>query len=78
MEQSSDDAGQPSSSHAHGPASEHSKSQLRAALAGFSRKAVMAAWNMKGRKIAFSKPRMCEARASAFDLLLQIAPRSRT
>ena len=47
MEQSSDDAGQPSSSHAHGPASEHSKSQLRAASAGCSRKAVMAAWNMK-------------------------------
>ena len=44
MEHSSNDAGQPSSSHAHGPASEHSKSQLRAASAGWTRLADMAEW----------------------------------
>ena len=49
MEHSSNDAGQPSSSHAHGPASEHSKSQLRAASAGWTRLADMAEWIYEDR-----------------------------
>ena len=77
MEQSSDDAGQPSSSHAHGPASEHSKSQLRAASAGFSRKAVMAGMEHEGHEDRDLHACVKQGFGDRFSLV-QIAPRSRT